>query len=206
MASSGGPDSPALKEVPARGEAIQTVEELAPVGGVKKVAVVSATMPASETIPAPSPDETPRFYLFFLNYGELCICGSLTAQASLDQRMRRFCDDVALSILRNPAKGELTELRWPIVESRAIPQSMDDAREWVVSNMVQMPYPRLVFGNEFAQIASGEDDVSSPGSSSQESERRRTMVVSEDLVSHLNNPIAKRALWVRICHANLCGD
>ncbi|MDA0789521.1 MAG: hypothetical protein O2780_08705 [Proteobacteria bacterium] len=189
-----------------------SVAEAASAGETDLAALRSRQQPAktpapeSSTPSAPAattsgPRKPPRFCLFFLDYGELGICGALTVDGSFDQPMRRFCDDVAQSILgKVPGKATLLEVRWPLVESSAISQSIEDARELVTASLARLPPRRLILGDEFARIAHGVEDTESVESGELPV---GTIVVPADVGAHLNNPARKRELWGRIREANL---
>ena len=87
----------------------------------------------------------PEFMLAFLHYETVGLCLSLGAESELP---RRFCDDVARTMGGNIESLRYQLLKWPMLSTSGIDQSINAAREVVTQKFRQMPSKVLVFGDD----------------------------------------------------------
>jgi len=87
----------------------------------------------------------PEFMLALFHYETIGICLSLRAESELP---RRFCDDVARAMGGNVESVRYHLLKWPMLSTSGIDQSINAAREVVTQKFRQMPARVLVFGDD----------------------------------------------------------
>ena len=87
----------------------------------------------------------PEFMLALLHYETVGLCLSLGAESELP---RRFCDDVARAMGGNIESLRYQLLKWPMLSTSGIDQSINAAREVVTQKFRQMPSKVLVFGDD----------------------------------------------------------
>jgi len=87
----------------------------------------------------------PEFMLALLHYETVGLCLSLGAESELP---RRFCDDVARTMGGNIESLRYQLLKWPMLSTSGIDQSINAAREVVTQKFRQMPSKVLVFGDD----------------------------------------------------------
>jgi len=87
----------------------------------------------------------PEFMLALFHYETVGICLSLGAESELP---RRFCDDVARTMGGNIESPRFQLLKWPMLSTSGIDQSINAAREVVTQKLRQMPSKVLVFGDD----------------------------------------------------------
>ena len=87
----------------------------------------------------------PEFILALFHYKTVGICLSLGAESELP---RRFCDDVARIMGGNIESLRYQLLKWPMLSTSGIDQSITAAREVVTQKFRQMPSKVLVFGDD----------------------------------------------------------
>ena len=87
----------------------------------------------------------PEFMLALLHYETVGLCLSLRAESELP---RRFCDDVARTMGGNIESLRYQLLKWPMLSTSGIDQSINAAREVVTQKFRQMPSKVLVFGDD----------------------------------------------------------
>ena len=87
----------------------------------------------------------PEFMLALLHYETVGLCLSLGAESELP---RRFCDDVARTMGGNIESLRFQLLKWPMLSTSGIDQSINAAREVVTQKFRQMPSKVLVFGDD----------------------------------------------------------
>jgi hypothetical protein len=87
----------------------------------------------------------PEFILALFHYETVGICLSLGAESELP---RRFCDDVARTMGGNIESLRFQLLKWPMLSTSGIDQSINAAREVVTQKFRQMPSKVLVFGDD----------------------------------------------------------
>ena len=87
----------------------------------------------------------PEFMLALLHYETVGLCLSLAAESELP---RRFCDDVARTMGGNIESLRYQLLKWPMLSTSGIDQSINAAREVVTQKFRQMPSKVLVFGDD----------------------------------------------------------
>ena len=87
----------------------------------------------------------PEFMLALFHYETIGICLSLRAESELP---RRFCDDVARAMGGNVESVRYHLLKWPMLSTSGIDQSINAAREVVTQKFRQMPARGLVFGDD----------------------------------------------------------
>lgn len=128
----------------------------APVAGASDVApVTSAATDLVETAVSAVPADRPEFLLSLLTYPAPALGLSLIfyqpgAVRTLSSTERAFADAVAASVrsLQGGQAGEPTfsEVRWPMVQSDAIPQTQTEARAVVQAKLKTCNPILLVFG------------------------------------------------------------
>ncbi|MDE0991411.1 MAG: hypothetical protein OSA83_19555, partial [Pseudomonadales bacterium] len=89
--------------------------------------------------------QIPEFMLALFHYETIGICLSLRAESELP---RRFCDDVARAMGGSIASVRYQLLKWPMLSTSGIDQSINAAREVVTQKFRQMPARVLVFGDD----------------------------------------------------------
>jgi hypothetical protein len=87
----------------------------------------------------------PVFMLALLHYETVGLCLSLGAESELP---RRFCDDVARTMGGNIESLRYQLLKWPMLSTSGIDQSINAAREVVTQKFRRMPSKVLVFGDD----------------------------------------------------------
>ena len=92
--------------------------------------------------------EIPRFMLALFHYETIGICLSLGAESDLP---RRFCDDLARAMGGNVQSVRYQLLKWPMLSTSGIDQSINAAREVVTQKFRQMPSRVLVFGDDVGE-------------------------------------------------------
>ncbi len=92
--------------------------------------------------------QIPEFMLALFHYETIGICLSLGAESELP---RRFCDDVARAMGGNIESVRYQLLKWPMLTTSGIDQSIDAAREVVTQKFRQMPARVLVFGDDVGE-------------------------------------------------------
>ena len=90
----------------------------------------------------------PEFMLALLHYETVGLCLSLGAESELP---RRFCDDVARALGGNIKSVRYQLLKWPMLSTSGIDQSINAAREVVTQKFRQMPSRVLVFGDDVGE-------------------------------------------------------
>lgn len=90
----------------------------------------------------------PEFMLALFHYETVGICLSLSAESELP---RRFCDDVARAMGGNIESVRYQLLKWPMLSTSGIDQSINAAREVVTQKFRQMPARVLVFGDDVGE-------------------------------------------------------
>jgi hypothetical protein len=83
--------------------------------------------------------------LALFHYETIGICLSLRAESELP---RRFCDDVARAMGGSIESVRYQLLKWPMLSTSGIDQSINAAREVVTQKFRQMPARVLVFGDD----------------------------------------------------------
>ncbi len=89
--------------------------------------------------------DVPEFMLALFNYETIGLCLSLHTESDLP---RRFCDDVARAMGGNIESVRYQLLKWPMLSTSGIDQSINAAREVVTQKFRQMPSRVLVFGDD----------------------------------------------------------
>ena len=104
----------------------------------------------------------PEFMLALFHYETVGICLSLSAESELP---RRFCDDVARAMGGNIESVRYQLLKWPMLSTSGIDQSINAAREVVTQKFRQMPARVLVFGDDVGEYYNPLRDLAplSPG-------------------------------------------
>jgi len=97
---------------------------------------------------AASVKKTPEFMLALFHYETIGICLSLRAESELP---RRFCDDLARAMGGNIESVRYQLLKWPMLSTSGIDQSIKAAREVVTQKFRQMPSRVLVFGQDVGE-------------------------------------------------------
>ncbi|MCS5574246.1 MAG: hypothetical protein NZ789_15040 [Pseudomonadales bacterium] len=92
--------------------------------------------------------QIPEFMLALFHYETIGICLSLRAESELP---RRFCDDVARAMGGNIESVRYQLLKWPMLSTSGIDQSINAAREVVTQKFRQMPARVLVFGDDVGE-------------------------------------------------------
>lgn len=92
--------------------------------------------------------EIPEFMLALFHYETIGICLSLRAESDLPGR---FCDDVARTMGGNIKSVRYQLLKWPMLSTSGIDQSINAAREVVTQKFRQMPSRVLVFGDDVGE-------------------------------------------------------
>ena len=111
---------------------------------VEKVQV-DAVVPSGD---AAADKEIPEFMLALFHYETIGLCLSLRAESDLP---RRFCDDVARAMGGNIESVRYQLLKWPMLSTSGIDQSINAAREVVTQKFRQMPSRVLVFGDDVGE-------------------------------------------------------
>ncbi len=93
-------------------------------------------------------EQIPEFMLALFHYETIGICLSLHAESELP---RRFCDDVARAMGGNIESVRYQLLKWPMLSTSGIDQSINAAREVVTQKFRQMPARVLVFGDDVGE-------------------------------------------------------
>jgi len=123
---------------------------------VEKVEKVKPDTPA-QVGDAASGKEIPEFMLALFHYETIGICLSLRAESELP---RRFCDDVARAMGGNIKSVRYQLLKWPMLSTSGIDQSINAAREVVTQKFRQMPSRVLVFGKDVGEYYNPMRDLS----------------------------------------------
>ncbi len=113
----------------------------------KEVKKAKADAPVQADPPA-TDKEIPRFMLALFHYETIGICLSLGAESDLP---RRFCDDLARAMGGNVQSVRYQLLKWPMLSTSGIDQSINAAREVVTQKFRQMPSRVLVFGDDVGE-------------------------------------------------------
>ena len=92
--------------------------------------------------------EIPEFMLALFHYETIGICLSLRAESELP---RRFCDDVARAMGGNIESVRYQLLKWPMLSTSGIDQSINAAKEVVTQKFRLMPSRVLVFGDDVGE-------------------------------------------------------
>jgi hypothetical protein len=134
----------ALEAVVAGDSAIQSMNSLAkmPTQALNRDVETTAPVQTEEAL-AGAP--LPEFILALCHYETVGICLSLDAESELP---RRFCDDVARTMGGNIESLRLHLLKWPMLSTPGIDQSIKAARKVVTQKFRQMPSKILVFGDD----------------------------------------------------------
>lgn len=103
---------------------------------------------AVQTGDAATGKQIPEFMLALFHYETIGICLSLRAESELP---RRFCDDVARAMGGNIESVRYQLLKWPMLSTSGIDQSINAAREVVTQKFRQMPARVLVFGDDVGE-------------------------------------------------------
>jgi len=90
----------------------------------------------------------PEFMLALFHYETIGICLSLRAESELPKRL---CDDVARALGGNIKSVRYQLLKWPMLSTSGIDQSINAAREVVTQKFRQMPSRVLVFGDDVGE-------------------------------------------------------
>lgn len=92
--------------------------------------------------------QIPEFMLALFHYETIGICLSLRAESELPKRL---CDDVARALGANIKSVRYQLLKWPMLSTSGIDQSINAAREVVTQKFRQMPSRVLVFGDDVGE-------------------------------------------------------
>lgn len=106
---------------------------------------------------AASVKEIPEFMLALFHYETIGICLSLRAESELPGR---FCDDLARAMGGNIESVRYQLLKWPMLSTSGIDQSINAAREVVTQKFRQMPSRVLVFGTDVGEYYNPLRDLS----------------------------------------------
>lgn len=132
------------------------------------------------TVAPPGP--TPNFHLCFMTYADLSLVISVPRDATtLPAPMRRFADDLASSLSREP-NPVVTALRWPMVKSEHIDQSPAAAKAVIEQRLAACGPSILLFGRDAEQLVG-------------ETAADRRYLVLDDVSVYLEEPLGKRELW-----------
>jgi hypothetical protein len=101
-----------------------------------------------QTGDAAAGQQIPEFMLALLHYETIGLCLSLRAESELP---RRFCDDVARAMGGDIESVRYQLLKWPMLSTSGIDQSINAAREVVTQKFRQMPARVLVFGDDVGE-------------------------------------------------------
>ncbi len=108
-----------------------------------------APVPKQEPVhEAPVAAEVPQFRFALLHYGSLGVCVSLGESDSLP---RRFCDDLARVMGADIDSVRYQELKWPMLNTSGIDQSVNAAREFVTQKFRALPTRVVVIGEDVAE-------------------------------------------------------
>lgn len=113
----------------------------------RKQTTESRQKPTQRPDPVPADAETPHFRFALLHYGSLGICLSL---GESDKFPRRFCDDLARTMDGDVEGLKYHELRWPMLNTAGIDQSIGAAKEVVTQKLKTLPAKVLVIGEDVA--------------------------------------------------------
>jgi hypothetical protein len=143
---------------------------------------------------AASVKEIPEFMLALFHYETIGICLSLRAESELP---RRFCDDLARAMGGNIKSVRYQLLKWPMLSTSGIDQSINAAREVVTQKFRQMPSRVLVFGSDVGEYYNPLRDLSpmSVGAVG-----AQTFLMVPSLKDFLGSGSAKRELMLVMQH------
>lgn len=149
---------------------------------------------AVQTGAATAAKETPEFMLALFHYETIGICLSLRAESELPGR---FCDDVARVMGGNIKSVRYQLLKWPMLSTSGIDQSINAAREVVTQKFRQMPSRVLVFGEDVGEYYNPLRDLSpmSVGAVG-----AQTFLLVPSLKDLLGSGSAKRELMLAMHH------
>jgi hypothetical protein len=160
---------------------------------VKKVEKVETDTPV-RIGDAAAVKEIPEFMLALFHYETIGICLSLCAESELPGR---FCDDVARAMGGNIESVRYQLLKWPMLSTSGIDQSIKAAREVVTQKFRQMPSRVLVFGEDVGDYYNPLRDLSpmSVGTVG-----AQTFLMVPSLKDLLGSGSAKRELMLAMHH------
>jgi hypothetical protein len=147
-----------------------------------------------QTEDAAAVKEIPEFMLALFHYETVGICLSLRAESELP---RRFCDDIARAMGGNIESMRYQLLKWPMLSTSGIDQSINAAREVVTQKFRQMPSRVLVFGEDVGEYYNPLRDLSpmSVGAVG-----AQTFLMVPSLKDLLGSGSAKRELMLAMHH------
>ena len=140
--------------------------------------------------PTDTRTSVPRFSLAFLHYGTFGMCVSMSTGQALP---RRLCDDLARVMEADVGGLRYQQLDWPMVNSPAIDQSIDAAREVVTQKFSQLPARVLVLGSDLPAYF-GPAGKFTPGEAVRIG--RQSFYLVPDAVSLMNSAEDKRQLLI----------
>jgi hypothetical protein len=160
---------------------------------VEKAEKVKTDAPV-QTADAGAGKEIPEFMLALFHYETMGICLSLSAESDLPGR---FCDDVARAMGGNIESVRYQLLKWPMLSTSGIDQSINAAREVVTQKFRQMPSRVLVFGEDVGDYYNPLRDLSplSVGAVG-----AQTFLMVPSLKDLLGSGSAKRELMLAMHH------
>ncbi len=138
-------------------------------------------------------EEQPRFRLGMYHYESVGVCLLLDEKSEMP---RRLCDDIARSAGGNLEAVRFQELKWPMLETAGIDQSLDAAREVVTQKFHALPNRVIVFG---AGLATYFQPLSNVTAFQPTSAGRQSLLLVPDLAQFQNSADEKRQ-FLRVLH------
>ncbi|MFT7219663.1 MAG: hypothetical protein ACI8Z1_001278 [Candidatus Azotimanducaceae bacterium] len=104
---------------------------------------------------------TLSFRYALLHYGAVGLCVSLplSASAQASDLPRRLCDDIAGLLGGDIKAARFQELKWPMVQSSGIDQSLPVAKQVVTDKFRQLPAKVVVIGRDVGRCFQLIDDL-----------------------------------------------